>query len=262
MNHVYPIKDNQSVGFISDLHLSSSDIKIKNRLIQALNTWANDLDYLFILGDLFEYWIGDDASEEIGLIDYERLLSEFSIRTNTQLIIMHGNRDFLLGNEFCQRINATLISDPTVLLYGTHRILLAHGDEFCTDDKEHMETRSLLRTDKWKTEILKKTIQQRLEIAQVARAQSEVNKREKPLEIMDVNSNAIVNSLCSHSCLLMIHGHTHRPAIHHLTTNGKCAIRVVLSDWFEQPGQVELRNEQLVILSPNHEKTIIDINEY
>jgi len=262
MHNKIHISQMQSVGFISDLHLSSSDKEIGSRLKHALEHWALKLDYLFILGDLFEYWIGDDASEQCGLLQYEQLLARFSSDNKTELLIMHGNRDFLLGTDFCRRIGASLIPDPTVLHYGDIPILLAHGDALCTDDHEHMLTRAQLRTKEWQKQVLSKSIEQRLAIAHTARQQSEENKRKKSMDIMDVNQNAVIKSMQNHSCQLMIHGHTHRPAVHYLEIKKKAAIRIVLSDWFDEPGIVELRNNQLTVLSSDKKRTSINPNEF
>ena len=262
MHNKIHISQMKSVGFISDLHLSSSDTEIEDRLKHALEHWALNLDYLFILGDLFEYWIGDDASEQCGLLQYEQLLAQFSSDTKTELLIMHGNRDFLLGTDFCQRIGASLIPDPTVLHYGDIPILLAHGDALCTDDYEHMLTRSQLRSKEWQNKVLSKSIEQRLAIAHSAREQSEESKRRKSMEIMDVNQNAVIDSMQEHRCRLMIHGHTHRPAIHNLEIERNAAIRIVLSDWFDEPGIVELADNRLTVLSSEKKKISINPSEF
>ena len=251
----------ERLGFISDLHLSPSQPDIEARLAEALSGWVARLDRLFILGDLFEFWIGDDAARECGQLGIEERLAELA-RRGVGLAVMHGNRDFLLGADFCERIGSDLLADPCVLRYGRCAILLSHGDGYCTDDLEHQETRRLLRSAAWRREFLSRPVRERLDFAVEARGISESGKRAKPARLMDVNRAAIRDAMLRRECRLMIHGHTHLPAVHRFDLAGRPALRVVLSDWFDRPGRVTLAPQALQVSLPDGARHEFDPDEF
>ena len=237
-----------TVAFISDLHITPEQPEILQRLSRFLDDHRGKLDALYILGDLFEYWIGDDASEHIGQADAERVLRDFT-RDVCPVYVMHGNRDFLLGNEFADRCDCTLIDDPHEMDLFGERALLVHGDSLCTDDIEHQDFRQLVRSSEWQEDFLSKTIQQRDAIAKQLRYRSEAGKQTKSMDIMDVNPDAVINLMTQYSVQLLIHGHTHRPATHQLMVNGAAAKRIVLGDWYDQSSML-LATETDLTLTP------------
>ena len=161
---------------------------------------------LFILGDLFEYWLGDDASEYLGQSDYERMLKETS-NAGMTISVLHGNRDFLLGPQFSTRTGCTLIKEPFLLETQDCKALLLHGDSLCTDDVEHQAFRKVVRTQDWQLNFLRKPIKERDNVAQTVRYRSEYGKSIKPMDIMDVNQSAVVDEFNQTSARVMIHGH-------------------------------------------------------
>jgi UDP-2,3-diacylglucosamine hydrolase len=148
---------------------------------------------------------------------------------------MHGNRDFLIGSEFEKKTGAVLLDDPTVIeIYGK-RVLLGHGDSLCTDDIEYQLFRDKIRSESWKNEFLKKSLSERISIANEFRKESELNKKNKSLEIMDVNNEAVNQTLIEFNYPdIFIHGHTHRPNRHSIKLDGHQIERIVLGDWYEQ----------------------------
>jgi len=237
-----------AIAFISDLHITPDQPEILRRLSRFLDEQQGKLDALYILGDLFEYWIGDDASDYTGQANTESVLQDFT-RSGCPVYIMHGNRDFLLGREFANRCGCSLIDDPHEIDLFGERVLLVHGDSLCTDDTEHQEFRDLVRTPNWRDEFLSKTIEQRDAIAKQLRYRSEAGKQIKSMDIMDVNSDAVLNLMTAHKVQLLIHGHTHRPAIHDLTVSGAAGKRIVLGDWYEQSSML-IATETNLTLTP------------
>jgi len=218
--------------FISDLHLSGERPQIIALFRQFLREQASRSDALYILGDLFEAWLGDDAipPDLAPVIDALRAFTD----GGTPVLVMHGNRDFLLGERFERLTGCQLLAEPAVIdLYGTPTLLL-HGDTLCTDDVEYQKMRAVVRSPEWKTEVLKKSIEERIEMARQARARSRAHTQGAPEEIMDVNPQAVKAALREHRVGRLIHGHTHRPAQHHLTVDGQPATRIVLGDWCDR----------------------------
>lgn len=213
------------LDFISDLHLQAEC----PATFEAWQTYLNhsSADALFILGDWFEVWVGDDvlASGNTFEAHCSRLLLQAAQRM--QVFIMHGNRDFLLGQACVRACNATLINDPCVLVTPTQRYLLTHGDALCTDDTDYMHFRSVVRTEGWKNEFLSQPLTKRQDIARQLRQQSEARKQ-TGIEYVDVNNGLALEWLQSHQAHIMIHGHTHKPAQHLLDVQHE---RWVLSDW-------------------------------
>lgn len=219
--------------FISDLHLCDSRPEIIQAFIQFTETTARQADALYILGDLFEYWAGDDAIESG---THQESINALKALSNQQVntFFIHGNRDFLIGHGFAQASGMTLLPDPTVVdLYG-HRVLLSHGDILCTDDTDYQAFRSTVRTEAWQKEFLSQPLDDRLAYIASVRAKSDAEKSIKSMEIMDVNTQAVEQLLSMHQFPTLIHGHTHRPAKHtHSIAQHSCD-RWVLGDWYEQ----------------------------
>ncbi len=222
--------------FISDLHLDPSQphlFKLFDEFIEKIKT---DAEKLYILGDLFEFWIGDDIIDLpfgkpfLPVINQLKELSD----NGTEIYFIQGNRDFLIGEIFMKKIGGTLLPDETVIdLYGTPTLLL-HGDTLCTDDKGYQWLRKILRlkiVQKW---YLRKSPEKRQAKADQVRARTQNSMKNKSYEILDVNQNAVEKTLKRWGVSFMIHGHTHRPAEHEFDIDGKKMKRVVLGDWGEQ----------------------------
>jgi len=219
--------------FISDLHLTEQRPAVTELFLSFLATDAASADTLYILGDLFEYWIGDEAT---ALPDVQPIMRGLKrlVDSGVPVYVMHGNRDVLLGKGFEQASHCQLLEDPTVIdLYG-QPTLISHGDYLCTDDQEYQKFRAMVRDPEFQARFLAKDIDEREAIIQTYREISMANSAEKSMEIMDVNSDAVAEQMQVHGVQRMIHGHTHRPAIHQLTVAGKPAKRIVLGDWYDQ----------------------------
>ncbi len=224
-----------STLFISDLHLCGQRPQLVALFLQFLQQRAIHANALYILGDLFEYWIGDEALARNDIAPAIRGMRALT-DADVPLYVMHGNRDFLLGPAFAQATGATLIEDPTVIdLYGT-RTILAHGDAFCTNDKEFMNFRNMVRNPDWQQQVLAKSAEERIALASEYRGYSKTSTANKKPEIMDVTEDAIVACLRTCNARHMIHGHTHRPARHDFIVDGQAATRIVLKDWYEDGG--------------------------
>jgi len=218
--------------FISDLHLSPRRPHIAETFFSLLQGEARRADALYILGDLFEYWIGDDAAEQLGYAPVLREIRALS-DAGVPVYFMRGNRDFLAGERFAAETGCRILPDPTVVeLYG-ERALLMHGDYLCTDDTEHQAFRRTVDDPEWQRGFLGKPVEARMQMAQDAREQSREHKDSVTMEIMDVNADAVRRTFDDHSVRLMIHGHTHRPAIHD-DSDPTGTRRIVLGDWYEQ----------------------------
>jgi UDP-2,3-diacylglucosamine hydrolase len=217
--------------FVSDLHLDVSRPNITSIFLDFLQHSAAQAETLYILGDLFEVWIGDDNSSEL---NQEVTTGLYQLaQKGTPIHLMHGNRDFLIGQEFASSSGSTLIQDPTIIdLYGTPTLLL-HGDTLCTDDKDYMDFRTLVRDPEWQESFLSKSLEERKEIARELREESSAKTQKKSEVIMDVNQQAVEQKLKEYDVDQMIHGHTHRPNTHKFLLNGKPAQRIVLGDWYQ-----------------------------
>ncbi len=214
--------------FISDLHLSG-DSELTGLFTRFLREEAVRAEALYILGDLFEAWIGDDAIAPwlSPVIDALRDLSA----TGVPVYIAHGNRDFLLGEMFCRHAGCQLLKTPCVIDLHGRPTLLLHGDELCTDDKEYQQLRTMLRNPQWQAQFLGLPLAARLEQAKALREKSKEAVQHKAYEIMDVNAQTVGEYLERYQVDTMIHGHTHRPAMHTLARGNGMATRYVLGDW-------------------------------
>ncbi len=223
-----------STLFISDLHLEPGSSALEDVLLRFLSGPARKATALYLLGDIFEYWLGDDAS----LPRYQSAcdaLAQVSA-AGVPLYFMHGNRDFMVGNEFAQTTGAKLLPESLVVdLHGTPALLL-HGDSLCTDDVEHQRFRALALDPANQARLRALPIAQRENMAVALRMHSKEKKSYAPQDIMDVNQGAVESALRSNGVEQMIHGHTHRPAIHEWELDGAKVKRIVLPDWHNGRG--------------------------
>jgi UDP-2,3-diacylglucosamine hydrolase len=220
--------------FISDLHLCASRPAISKAFIQFLQNTASKAEQLYILGDLFEYWAGDD---DLTHVDHEDIVQALKIVADagTQIFLMHGNRDFLIGEQFAKATHIHLLQDPSEINLYDQRILISHGDELCKDDTRYQAFRAQVRSPAWQTEFLSHPLTARKAQIEALRLQSEQEKSNKSLAIMDVNSDAVSALLRKHQYPeIFIHGHTHRPNTHNIVIDGHQCKRIVLGDWYEQ----------------------------
>lgn len=215
--------------FISDLHLNGAQPATRAAFGRFLREVAPQFSELVILGDLFEYWAGDDDDDAVGreVAGALRALADDGRR----VFVMHGNRDLLLGREFCAAAGATLLADPSVATIGGDAVLLAHGDAWCTQDLEYMRFRAQARQPAVQAQFLAQPLAARRALLDQARAVSKAGKAMKALEIMDVTPAEVEAALRRAGLTRLIHGHTHRPAIHRFVLDGAPAERWVLPDW-------------------------------
>jgi UDP-2,3-diacylglucosamine hydrolase len=219
-----------STLFISDLHLHEGRPEVMQWLRAFLSGPAPRADALYILGDLFEFWIGDDTLSPLA-----DEVAQHTARLNAAGVpcyFIHGNRDFLLGPEYAQRAGLRLLGEEVVVdLYG-RRTLLLHGDTLCTDYVQYQAFRRQSRDPAWQAAVLARSVEDRLRMAREARDASRRHTGSMAMEIMDVNPAAVLEAFGRHGVDRMIHGHTHRPAFHeHLLDDGSRGQRIVLADW-------------------------------
>ena len=223
--------------FISDLHLDAVRPAIAAQFERFLEDIAPRSQALYILGDLFEYWVGDDG---LALPFPGRIAAALRpLAARVPVRFMHGNRDFLVARGFADATGTRIIADPTVIdLHGTPTLLM-HGDTLCTDDKPYQAFRAQVRDPAWQRAALARPIAERLAIAQGMRTESEGAKRAKAMDIMDVSRDAVERAFEESGCDVMIHGHTHRPGRHEYRVAGRERVRWVLPDWYERGGYLE-----------------------
>ncbi len=234
--------------FISDLHLEAERPDIGDQFIRFLQTDATEAEALYILGDLFEAWVGDDdPNAHYAIIKMAlRKLADSGI----PVYFMHGNRDFMIGRKFANETGIEILEDPyPVKLYG-QKVLLSHGDAMCTDDVQYQRVRSMTRDPDWQASILAKPLKERLRIAEEARRQSLEQKLNLNSDIMDVNQGAVMRTINEYSADVLLHGHTHRPDIHTVDLGNRKAKRIVLGDWYTQGSVVRwnLRGPKLEVM--------------
>ena len=233
--------------FISDLHLSPARPTITKAFLDFLGKQAQGADALYILGDFFDAWIGDDDDTP----DYTTIrhaLKAYS-RSGTALYFMHGNRDFLLGEDFIASTGAKLLSDPTVITLAGDNTLLMHGDSLCTQDTDYMAFRDMVRNATWQATLLQQPLQERKALAAQLRETSESMNSMKAEDIMDVTPAEVVAKMHKHQCSRLIHGHTHRPKRHPTPIDGKTGERIVLGDWHEQGWYLLAKGATLELVS-------------
>jgi len=213
----------ETIDFISDLHLQISEPATAKAWFDYMASPENSADAIFILGDWFELWVGDDDDDPFAAL-CTAVMRQRSKRS--ELFIMHGNRDFLMGTDLTERCGATLLADPAQLNFNGTSYLLTHGDALCTSDTSYMRFRELVRAPEWQVEFLAKPLDERKNIARQIRTQSQAQQTQAN-SYADVNEALALEWLNTHGCDVMIHGHTHKPASHKLGSGE----RHVLSDW-------------------------------
>jgi len=221
-----------STLFISDLHLDAARPHIVELFTRFIAADARAAEALYILGDLFESWIGDDDDSPLALQVAQSLYA--LKQSGVPVFFMHGNRDFLLGEAYAKRAGMTLLDDPTVIEFGGQPTLLMHGDTLCTDDAAYQEFRAVVRNPDWQKQFRARSLSERHAFAAQARAESVKHTAGAKPEIMDVNQAAVLAAMRKHGVRTLIHGHTHRPATHRFEVDGQAAERIVLGDWYEQ----------------------------
>jgi UDP-2,3-diacylglucosamine hydrolase len=233
--------------FISDLHLAPERPQIIELFMRFADDIAAKADELYILGDFLEYWLGDDDPTPALTPVFDKL-DELAVKHQTKIFFMHGNRDFLVGRQLAERCHFQLIDDIYPLQILGQDALLMHGDTLCTDDIEYQKFRQVVRSDAWQQDILSKSLQERIEIAKNLRDQSKKSNSEKSESIMDVNQAETDKTFIDNEVSLIIHGHTHRPAIHHKTINSTDTTRVVLGDWYDSGSYLRIKDNSDFIL--------------
>jgi UDP-2,3-diacylglucosamine hydrolase len=231
--------------FISDLHLETDRPDIGDQFFNFMETEARHADALYILGDLFDAWVGDDDPNP-HFADVKAAIRKL-VDSGVPVYFMHGNRDFMVGDVFARETGATLLPDPIAVdLYGKH-VLLSHGDALCTDDLEYQKVRVMTRNPEWQAMMRQKPLEERLLLARAAREESKARGQALDMEIMDVNQDAVKRTILDFGVDILLHGHTHRPDIHFVELEDRVAKRIVLGDWYDQ-GSVLRWDEQGPVL--------------
>ncbi|HQT27212.1 MAG TPA: UDP-2,3-diacylglucosamine diphosphatase [Burkholderiales bacterium] len=219
--------------FLSDIHLSESEPGTARLFFDFLERQASGIHSLYILGDLFDAWAGDDDLVDPFNREVVSSLERVS-RSGVHLYIMYGNRDFLMGREFFEEAGAIHLPDPSLIELDGSKILLTHGDMLCTADNEYQAFRKTVRNESWQSDFLKQPLGVRKEIISGLRKASEEKKQEKPSDIMDADQHQVESMLIEQDCCLMIHGHTHKPGRHAFGIGERSCERWVLGDWHER----------------------------
>ncbi|MEY3016681.1 MAG: UDP-2,3-diacylglucosamine diphosphatase [Burkholderiaceae bacterium] len=229
------LEPRQQVLFVSDLHLLEDGDALTTRFLDWLSQslQAHKPHWLMLLGDVFEAWIGDDVLQDSQDWPRLRALLQQHHQAGLQIGLVHGNRDFLLGQGFCQSVGARLLPDPFVLTQANgQRWLVSHGDGYCTDDLAYQQFRQMVRDPKWQADFLGQPLATRQAQARALREQSQQEKHQKDMAIMDVNPQAVDQAILAHGAQGMIHGHTHRPGVYQTPAGYE---RWVLTDWSIDP---------------------------
>ncbi len=218
--------------FVSDVHLDASASEASTQFLDFLESHAARVEALYILGDLFEVWVGDDDPDtgKARIVAGLRGLTQSGVAC----FVIHGNRDFLLGRSFCDASGCRLLPDPVIVELEGERVLVTHGDALCTDDHSYQELRTTVRDADWQRRFLALPFAARDRFANQARAGSRAHTARTIPEIMDVNSSAVEAAFRATRTHRMIHGHTHRPGVHDSVIDGEPAQRIVLGAWYEQ----------------------------
>jgi UDP-2,3-diacylglucosamine hydrolase len=218
--------------FVSDVHLDAAAPQATEQFLAFLRAEATAAEALYILGDLFEAWVGDDDEEP----NNERVCQALRALTagGVACFALHGNRDFLLGAGFCERSGCRLLPDPVIAQLEGERVLVTHGDALCTDDHPYQELRSIVRQSVWQQRFLALPLSAREQLADELRAGSRRHTSRTVPYIMDVNPQAVTAAFRAAGVRRMVHGHTHRPGVHDLEIDGERAQRIVLGAWHEQ----------------------------
>lgn len=217
--------------FISDLHLSAERDDIVQCFLDFMQNDTSDAAALYILGDLFEMWLGDDDQNAFTMKIADCINS---VSQRMPVYFIHGNRDFLLASSYAKACNMTLLPEQHVIVINNKRILISHGDELCTRDEAYMKFRKKARSWWWPRLMQALPLSLRRKIGQSGRKKSKLSQQALAKDIMDVTQSEVENTMNRYDTSLFIHGHTHRPAIHQFSLNGKNAQRIVLGDWYYQ----------------------------
>ena len=233
--------------FISDLHLTAGDAETTRRFVDFMNGPARTADELYILGDLFEAWLGDDDDDP----RLEPIVAALQSLTadGVACSLMHGNRDFLLGERFCAATGTRLLGDYERITVHGQPVLLTHGDLLCTDDTRYLTLRAELRSLQWQREFLSKPLAERRQIASDLRQLSATEIAQKSDYNMDVNQTAVESAMREHDVTLLLHGHTHRPGVHRFDLEAREATRIVLGAWYHEASIVRWSGEGFVVES-------------
>jgi UDP-2,3-diacylglucosamine hydrolase len=225
--------------FVSDLHLSDTRPAANEAFFSFIEQKAPSAQALYILGDLFEYWVGDDDLAEPFHAVVAGFLRGLS-RAGVALYVMQGNRDFLMGERFCEETGARLLDDPAVVELAGVKTLLMHGDTLCSDDADYQDWRRVVRSEKWQREFLSKPLAERRRAILELRERSKNAIRVKPAQVMDVNDDAVRNAFRQHGVTRLVHGHTHKAGRHSMQVDGRLCERWVLPDWYGPGGYLEI----------------------
>jgi UDP-2,3-diacylglucosamine hydrolase len=218
--------------FISDLHLEADRPDIGKQFLRFLEEEASQADDLYILGDLFEAWVGDD-DPNTHYFTVKRALRKL-VDNGVPVYFMHGNRDFMIGNRFANETGIKILTDPfKVNMYG-QKALLSHGDILCTNDLQYQQIRKMTRNPEWQATMLAKPLRERLAVAEEARLQSLERTINLDMNIMDVTQDAVEKIMKEYEVDVLLHGHTHRPGVHVVDVDGRKGKRIVLGDWYTQ----------------------------
>ena len=236
-----------TIYFISDLHLSPAHPEIRDAFYKMLSEKFSEATALYILGDFFDAWIGDDEDDPF----YSNIVKTLKSYADNGLTIyfMHGNRDFLVKDTFCRAAGVTLLQDPCVIELNGQAVLLMHGDSLCTADHEYMAFRAQVRSEQWQSQILSLPLEQRRVMAAQLREQSKSMNSNKADDIMDVNPEDVESAFREYRVKTLIHGHTHRPACHDLCVDDKQCQRIVLGDWHQQGWYLKAEQDSLELLN-------------
>jgi UDP-2,3-diacylglucosamine hydrolase len=218
-----------TVLFVADIHLSRQRPDLIRAFVSFLEDTAKDCRELYLIGDIFEAWIGDDYLDPI-LDPVTKALQNFSAR-GSLLYFQQGNRDFLVNTKFTDLIGAELLPESLIVKLPSTNALVMHGDQLCTDDTDYQDFRTMVRSPQWQQEFLRKPIDERLQIAEFLRNTSKEQTSQKSTQITDVNRGAVVQAMQNAQVELLIHGHTHRPNCHELDIGSSKCVRMVLGDW-------------------------------
>jgi UDP-2,3-diacylglucosamine hydrolase len=227
--------------FVSDLHLDASLPAAVEQFLSFLRTDACQADGLYILGDLFEAWVGDDDPEPCRTRVCEALRAY--TQTGRPAWVVRGNRDFLFGRGFEARTGCTLLPDPVRVRIGAFDAFVSHGDVLCTDDHAYQQLRSIVRKPDFQARFTALPLDARRAVADAARHGSKAHTGRVAYTVMDVNAAAVVAAFRATGTRLMIHGHTHRPGIHTVAIDGEAATRIVLGDWYEQGSVLRVQDD-------------------
>ena len=232
--------------FISDLHLHEQRAQLTPAFFSFLENQCSNADQLFILGDLFEVWLGDDDHSRFN----EQILARLAA-CPADKYVMHGNRDFLLGTRFCRRVKATLLHDPTTIQLDAGPAMLMHGDSLCTRDPAYMAARKQFRSSAFQQDFLDKSLDERAAFARQIRDKSRNHIRETADDIMDVTPEEVVRVMSEARVEILIHGHTHRPGVHPVNLggdlDGRTGHRYVLGDWHTHTHYLEVSDGEIAL---------------